>query len=181
MRPSHSVYPSKRTPSPRDEFTIKQFFLPIRINGEELWALLDTGAQISILPKEIASVIFNRTNKPFDDGTYCLARLIGVPYKSYKLDIEILDYIDETMSELDIMPYAHRDPKSVRLRNIEFQVPQLTWPEIRERLSSEAPVSVESHELDYAILGLHGVLDQLSLSFVGDNSVQVGVKDGPIL
>ncbi len=167
------LYPAKRTPSPGGNFTIRQFFLPIRLNGEEIWALLDTGAHISILPKEVADEVLHHYNSPVNEGTYPLARLVNVPFHSYELDFQILEHIDGTIPELDIMPYAEESRETARLRNIEFQVPDLTWAEIGERLNAEDPVSIHAEGFNYVILGLYGVIDQLSVSFVGDNSVTV--------
>lgn len=167
------TYPAKRTPSPGGEFTIQQFFLPIRLNGIEVWALLDTGAHVSILPQEISNEILNRYNRPTDEGTYPLARLVSVPYESYELSFELLQHIDDTIPELDIMPYTKNPGVVTRIQSVEFQVPTLTWNEIASHLDPGDPIQTDGTNPQYVILGLYGVIDQLSLSFVGDNSVTV--------
>lgn len=174
MQPTDPLYPAKKTISPGDEFTIRQFFLPIRLNGEEIWALLDTGAHVSILPKEVAGNVLTGYNSPVGNGTFPLARLVSVPYRSYELDFEIFHPIAGTIKELDILPYAENPSINAQLRGVEFQVPDYSWPEMAQKLNAESPMSIESYPLNYVILGLYGVLDQLAVSFVGDNSVSVG-------
>lgn len=173
MASEDPIYPAKRTTLPNEELTFPQFFLPIRINGEEMWALLDTGANVSILPLEIANQVISPADSRVDDGTYPMASIIGVPYVSYELNFEVFEYINNTIPELNLIPYTTEGTVAVELRNVEFHVPQLTWPEIANRLEAEEPLSVHGDELTFAILGLYGVLDQLTLSFVGDNSVQI--------
>lgn len=170
------TYPAKRTQSPSGEFIIRQYFLPIRLNGEEIWALLDTGAHISLLPKDVAGNVLTTKNKPIGEGTYSLARLVEVPYKSYNLDFGILPHINDTIPEFKIEPYVDEPRTNAQLRNVEFQVPELTWPEIAERLDADPPVSVRASKLDFIILGLYGVLDQLNVAFTGNNSVSIAPK-----
>lgn len=172
------IYPAKRTQSPGGNFVIRQYFLPIRLNGEEIWALLDTGAHVSILPKSVAEDVLIPSDSAVDSGTYPLAGLVEVPYHSFKLDFEILSCIEGTIPELDIQPYVSESKTNAHLRNVEFQVPILTWPEIGDRMEAEHPVSIRENGMNFVILGLHGVLDQLNLSFTGNNSVSVGPK-GP--
>lgn len=179
MSSDEPVYPAKRTTLPDADLTFPQFFLPIRLNGVEMWALLDTGANVSILPKEIAEEVVSHQHRLVDQGTFPLANLIGIPYSCFELDFEILEYIDETIPHLDIMPYTNQPSVAVELRNVEFHVPGLTWPEISEQLTAEEPVAVDGRKLTYAILGLHGVLDQLTMSFVGDNSVRISPVGPP--
>lgn len=174
MSTPNPTYPATLAASPGGDFTIHRFFLPIRLNDEEMWALIDTGANISILPKEIADLVLTRYQAPINDGEYKLAGMVGVPYESYKLDFEVLGHIPGTMGELDIMPYMDQYQTEIFLRDVEFQVPKFTWSEIASRLESDSPVSIHGSELSYVVLGLYGVLDQMTLSFVGDNSVTVG-------
>lgn len=173
MLPSEFTYPSKRTPRPGGDFTVRQFILPIEISNHLVWAWLDTGANISILPKEIASDIVPSWKTPKDSGRYKLAGIVEVPYKSYELNFDILEYIDPTIPELDLEPYEEDSISIIGLQNVEFQVPELTWEEIAERLEATDPLSVHGENLGFVILGLHGVLDQLNLSFVRDNSVSI--------
>jgi len=172
------VYPAKRTSSPNGEFAIPQFYLPIRINNNVLWGILDTGANISILPREIADKIVPKRHEEIDSGVYSLAGLVGVPYRSYNLDFEILEYIPETIPELDLTPYSGNHRSVVKVRNVEFQVPQQTWPEMADKLDADPPLNINGSEMNKAILGLYGVLDQLTLSFIGDNSVSISAH-GP--
>lgn len=167
------VYPAKQTSDPNGEFTIPRFFLPISICDEEMWALLDTGANISILPKELAESVIPRRMSPVDNGKYPLAGIVEVPYTSYEMNFKIFDYIKGTIPNLDLMPYTTRPNIAVELRAVEFQVPEFTWPEIAAKLDAESPLAIYGGEMDFAILGLYGVLDQLTLSFVGDNSVAI--------
>lgn len=173
MHSTDPIYPAKQTYSPDGEFIIPRFFLPIRIHGEEVWALLDTGANISIIPQEISQNIIPQYKTPINQGTYPLAGLVEVPYKSYELDFDILRYIEGTMKELDLMSYADGVEAEVCLRGVEFQVPELTWPEMAEKLEAETPISVHGAKMSFVIFGLYGVLDQMTLSFVGDNSVAI--------
>lgn len=172
MSHQDSLYPAKKTISPGGDFTIRQFFLPIRLNGVEVWALLDTGAHISILPREIADEILTSGNHPEDDGVYPLANVIEVPYQSYELNFQILEHVKGTMPEMNLQPYTNDVSITANLRNVEFQVPKYTWPEIADRVDSDS-LDINKGRLDYVILGLYGVLDQLVFSFVGGNSVSV--------
>lgn len=165
------TYPSKRTERPGGNFTVRQFILPIRLRGHLLWALLDTGANISILPREVADDISNFKVKNSADGEYSLAGLVKVPYQSYKLNFEILEYVEGTIPQLDLSPYKPNPSIATSLSKVEFQMPLLTWPEIANRLNATSPVSIESAPVPWVILGLYGVLEQLSLSFIGHNSV----------
>jgi hypothetical protein len=135
---------------------------------------LDTGANVSILPREVASDVTSLRSPQVSDGKYALAGVVEVPYQSYSLDLSILEYINNTIPELNLKPYTRPQVRNaVHLSGVEFQVPVLTWPEIAQKLAAETPMSVRYHEMKTVILGLHGVLDQLNLSFVGDNSVTV--------
>lgn len=166
------TYPSKRVQTADGNFTFRQFFLPVRINEEEVWALLDTGANISIMPKEIANEVIFPHQSPKNRGLYQLAGLIEVPYETYQVNFEILDYIEDTIPALDLEPYIG-ETHLEKLHQVEFQVPKLTWPEIADKLQSEDPLSIRGDQMSYIILGLYGVLDQLTISFVGNNSVSI--------
>ena len=180
MRHKDPIYPAKKNLSPEGNFIVPQFFLPIRLNGEEIWALLDTGAHVSILPKEVSDNVLSHFASTEDSGNFSLARLIQVPYESYKLDFQILEHIPDTIPNLNIQPYTE-DPNVVAsLSRVEFQKPTKSWPEIAEEIYTNSPIEVvDATELDYVILGLYGVLDQLAVSFVGDNSIRIGPIEAP--
>lgn len=170
--PSEHTYPSKRTEKPGGDFTIRHFILPIRIRGTPVWAWLDTGANISILPKEIATQELGlRLGKV--EGEYSLAGLVEVPYHTPNLSFDILEYIDGTIPELDIESYRSDGEVAVSMNQVEFQVPTLTWKEMAGNLSAEHPVSIKESRMPFVILGLYGVLDQLNLSFVGNSAVTI--------
>lgn len=166
-------YPAKRNASPGGDFTIRQFFLPTRIHNEEVWALLDTGANISIMPKEVADQLLPSYQTPKDRGIYRLAEIVGVPYSTYTIDVQLLDHINGTIQEMDLQPYSDRGESVANISQVEFQVLDYTWPEIASRLNAEDNISIRGEELSFVIFGLYGILDQLSVTTVGDNSVQV--------
>lgn len=171
------TYPSKRVPRPGGDFTVRQFILPVEIKGTAVWAWLDTGANVSILPREIAEDITYLRSTQHTDGEYALAGVVDVPYQSYTFDLDILDYIPNTIPELDLEPYTTDSAEvAVPLTDVEFQTPIMTWPEIADHLTAEPPVALKRHGMNTIILGLHGVLDQLNLSFVADNAVTIGTQ-----
>lgn len=177
MVPKEFTYPSKRVPRPGGDFTVRQFILPVEIEGTTLWAWLDTGANVSILPREIAEDITYLQSPQHTDGEYALAGVVNVPYQSHTFDIKILDYIPDTIPELNLEPYTTGSPDvALHLSNVEFQTPIMTWPEIADHLTAESPASLKNNEMKTIILGLHGVLDQLNLSFVVDNAVTIGIQ-----
>lgn len=167
------TYPSKRTEKPDGAFTIRQFILPVQLRGSALWAWLDTGANVSILPKEIATTEIGIHLRGEPDGTYALAGLIEVPYHTRHLSMEILDYIESSIKELNLGPYKSDPSVAVSLTEVEFQIPSLTWSEIADKIDVEAPLTKKSQGLPFVILGLYGVLDQLNLTFVGENAVTI--------
>lgn len=170
------TYPAKRTEKPGGDFTVRHFILPIKIRGTTLWAWLDTGANISILPKEIAINEIGLNIGSDTDGMYSLAGLVRVPYHSIDLSVNIPKYINNTIPELDLSPYESSSETAVRLQDVNFQVPNLTWSEIADHLQATPPVQIVDSDMPWVILGLYGVLDQLNLSFVGQNSVSISSK-----
>lgn len=166
-------YPSKLNNDPDGDFTIPQFFLPTRIFGEEVWALLDTGANISIVPKTVADQLLPAYAAPIGSGEYMLADLVGVPYSTYSVDVQLLKHINGTIQEMDLRPYSENGEPITTLNQVEVQVPHYTWPEIADRLHADGDISAEGEELNYVIFGLDGILDRLSVTTVGDNLIQV--------
>lgn len=168
------TYPAKKVERAGGDFTVKQFILPVEIRGEALWALLDTGANVSILPQELASDVLGLRTNQAAHGRYDLAGLVSVPYETHSLNVKILEYIQNTIPELRISDYdAGPTRTAVHLRNVEFQTPIFTWEEIAAHLTSTPPIALKSVNMRWVILGLYGVLEQLNISFVGDNSVSI--------
>lgn len=165
------TYPSKRTERPDSDFTVRTFILPVQIRNSVRWAWLDTGANVSILPREIARDLIRLRSSSHSEGEYSLAGLVKIPYQSYSMDVNILEYIPDTIPQMDLDPYQTSSSPAVTLNNVDFQVPTMTWPEIADRIEASSPISLEDTEMGWVILGLYGVLEQLSLSFVGNNAV----------
>lgn len=173
MLPAEHTYPSKRVERINSDVTARTFILPIVLHNTVRWAWLDTGANVSILPREIAEEIINLRPRGSIDGEYALAGVIRIPYQSYTLNVDILEYINDTIPNMDLTPYNRSSPTAVSLSNVRFRVPTMRWPEIADKIHTETPVTIDNGEMGWVILGLSGVLEQLSLTFVGNNAVTI--------
>lgn len=167
------VYPSKAVPRPGGDFVVRQFILPIEIGNEILWAMLDTGANVSILPRELAREFISLRSTEDIDGEYTLAGVVNVPYQTYNLETNLLNHISGTIEELNLEPYETDSVSKISLNEVEFQVPTLSWAEIAHSLEANGETSISTREMRRVILGLHGVIDQVNLSITNDNCVTV--------
>lgn len=173
MRPYRATYPSKKLPNPGGDFTVRQFILPIEIRNTVLWGWLDTGANISILPKEIAERSLGMNIGTKADGGYNLAGMVRVPYQTHKMDVNIFDYIEDSIKELNDEVYSSEGEIAFSLTQVEFQVPTLTWPEIADRLTATEPMFIVDEPMPWVILGSKGVLELLNLTMSGNNALRV--------
>lgn len=164
---------------PGGQFTVRQFILPIQINGTPLWGWLDTGANVSIIPKEVATSELGMSITDRADGGYDLANLVRVPYQSHTFDVGFFDHIDGTIRRLDDEPYQRGAGINFRIFDVEFQIPTLTWPEIAAKIVPQKPTMVVDNPIPWVILGSDGVIEKLHLSIVGDNAVTVSPLDRP--
>lgn len=171
-----SRYPSKRLPEPGGDFIVHQFIIPIRINRTILWGWLDTGANVSIIPKEIASQDLGLNVDDDADGAYDLATMIRVPYKTYSFDLEILEYIDGTMPMLHDVPYRFSGEAEIILEDLDFQVLTLSWKEIAQKLRPSPPLHSISVSMPWVILGSDSVLEQLHIEMDGYEEVFISPK-----
>lgn len=167
------TYPVKRFPNHSGERTFRQFILPIRIRGEPMWGVIDTGANVSILPKPQAEALgLKPTNRAAEDS-YAVAGILQVPYISEQLTLEILEPDEQAIHELDIERYDDASPVAMVRGDVLFQVPHYSYPELAQMIDASGPVEALSQPLGWVILGVEGVIESLNMTFVRDNAVTI--------
>lgn len=172
MFPPQATYPSKRVPG-GGTLTTRQFVLPLRIQGSLLWGVLDTGARISVLPKELADAKLGISPVPHvGQDAFPFAQFVEVPYETREFTVDILEPDGAAIRALDFAEYEDIQ-KTFRIPDVEFKIPALSYPEIADRLDATAPVDIKRAPLRFAILGVYGLLEDLNVSFVSDNAVTI--------
>lgn len=167
------TYPVKRFPSHSGERTFRQFILPIRIRGAPMWGVIDTGANVSILPKPQAEALGLQPSSRQAEDSYAVAGILQVPYISDRLKVEILEPDDQAIHELDIGRYDDSASAAMVRDDVLFQIPHYSYPELAQMIESTGAVEALSQPLGWVILGVEGVIESLNMTFVSDNAVTI--------
>lgn len=174
-----TTYPSKRLSDPGGDFLVRQFIVPIQIGDTALWGWPDTGANVSIMPKELAEGHLGMEIDSQADGGYNLAGLIRVPYKTHEFNVGFYRHIGGTIKTLDQQEYVGQDEVEFTIEQVEFQIPIYTWEEIGESLGSSEDIMFLESPMPMVILGAKGVLENVQLTTFGNEFIILSPYESP--
>lgn len=115
-----------------DGIFYERYPVPIEINGERLWAVIDTGAPKNLIPLEAARKIgldFDRN----ETTKYPLLSGIEVEYFDVEMDITVMEYSEPVWSRFNLTEYEYLTNKTAFvLDSMDFRVPNITWSELHD-------------------------------------------------
>lgn len=140
----------------------KQYLLPVRINGETVLGLIDTGSPINFISYSAARRLDLNPEESERDGIYNFVGGLPVPYARVECGIEILPLKDSSAEPV------------ITLESQEFRVSKKSLGELSGKISmedSDLDVDVQDSE-GLIILGTN-IMSEIRLEIGGDRPITV--------